>query len=221
MIHLYTTEREYPWGTLRSTNASKVKVILEEKGLSYRVERMRPGDLWKKPPEFLARHPLGKVPYIEDGDRVIYDSSVINEYLEDQYPEPTLMPDSALDRARVRMLENFCDEAILVGDLPLLWMPYWSEPSQRDAARMEKGREGLRQRALPFIERSIGSQAYLCGAFSLADAGYMALAMVLQVDGMDLAAFPRAASYLERLRARASYACISPDTSLNDSSGRP
>ena len=32
MIVLYTTEREYPYGTLRSTNASKVKVILEEKG---------------------------------------------------------------------------------------------------------------------------------------------------------------------------------------------
>ena len=221
MIHLYTTEREYPWGTLRSTNASKVKVVLEEKGLSYQVERMRAGDLWKKPPEFLAKHPLGKVPFIEDGDRIIYDSSVINEYLEDQYPQPALMPASALDRARVRMLENFCDEAILVGDLPLLWMPYWSEPSQRDTARMEKGREGLRQRALPFIEQTLGDQAFLCGEFSLADAGYMALAMVLQVDGMALDAFPRTARYLERLRARASYACISPATSLADSSGRP
>jgi glutathione S-transferase len=55
MLVLATTEREYPWGTLRSTNASKVKVILEEKGLKYRVERLRPGDLWKKPPEILAK----------------------------------------------------------------------------------------------------------------------------------------------------------------------
>ena len=45
MIVLYTTEREYPWGTLRSTNASKTKVILEEKGLAYQVERLRPGVL--------------------------------------------------------------------------------------------------------------------------------------------------------------------------------
>jgi glutathione S-transferase len=74
---------------------------------------------------------------------------------------------------------------------------------------------------LPFIEQSIGEQAFLCAEFSLADAGYMALAMVLQVDGMALDAFPRTARYLERLRARASYACISPATSLADSSGRP
>lgn len=53
MIVLYTTEREYPWGTLRSSNASnasKTKVVLEEKAIAYQVQRMRPGDLGKKPP---------------------------------------------------------------------------------------------------------------------------------------------------------------------------
>ena len=65
MIVLYTTERDYPWGTLRSTHASKTKVVLEEKNLPYRIENLRPGDLWKKPAEMLAKHPLGKVPYLE------------------------------------------------------------------------------------------------------------------------------------------------------------
>ena len=92
MIVLYTVEREYPYGTLRSTNASKVKVVLEEKGLPYRVERLRTGDLWKKPPELLAKHPLGKVPFIEDDALLVYDSTVINEYLEERYPEPRLLP---------------------------------------------------------------------------------------------------------------------------------
>ena len=45
MIIGYTTERKYPYGILRSTNAGKVKVLLEEKGLPYRVGRLRPGDL--------------------------------------------------------------------------------------------------------------------------------------------------------------------------------
>ncbi len=221
MIVVYTTELEYPWGTLRSTNASKVKVMLEEKGLSYRVERMRPGDLWKKPAEFLAKHPLGKVPYIEDGDRLIYDSTVINEYLEDQYSVPSLMPAAPMDRAMARMFENYCDEAILVGDLPGLWMPYWSPPEKRDLERMEKSRAALRNRALAFIERSIGEKAYLCGEFTLADIGYMCLAMVLQVDAFDLGAFPKISAYLDRLRARPSYLAISPATSLVESAGRP
>src|ERR1700691_4988320 len=68
MIILYTTERDYPWGTLRSTHACKTKVVLEEKSIPYRIENLPPGNLWKKPPEMLAKHPLGKVPYLEDGE---------------------------------------------------------------------------------------------------------------------------------------------------------
>ncbi len=220
MIRLYTTEREYPYGTLRSTNASKVKVILEEKGLPYRVERLRPGDLGKKPAEMLAKHPLGKVPYIDDGGLIVYDSTVINEYLEERYPAPPLLPPDPIARARARMLENFGDEAILVGDLPAIWMPWWSKPEDRDTARMEKGREGLRTRAFSYLEKELRGREYLCGTFTLADAPYMALAMVLEVDRMPLDAFPRVAAYLERLRARPSYRSISPQTSLADSAGR-
>jgi len=220
MIKLYTTERAYRYGTLRSTNASKVKVILEEKGLPYRVERLQPGDLWKKPAEMLGKHPLGKVPYIDDGSVTVYDSTVINEYLEERYPDVRLLPADPIARARSRMLENFGDEAILVGDLPAIWMPWWSKPEERDTTRMEKGREGLRTRAFPYLERELAGREYLCGTFTLADAPYMALAMVLEVDRMPLDAFPRVGSYLERLRARPSYRSISPQTSLADSAGR-
>ena len=210
MIVLYTTEREYPWGTLRSTNASKVKVVLQEKGLPYRVERLRASDLWKKPPEMLAKHPLGKVPYIDDGDLTIYDSTVINEYLEERYPAPALLPADPVARARARMLENYGDEAVLVGDLPPIWMPYWSPPEKRDEARMAQSREALRNRAYPFVEQELQDREYLCGAFTLADVPFMALAMVLEVDVQDFSAFPRLEGYLARLRTRPSYQCISP-----------
>ncbi len=220
MLVLATTEREYPWGTLRSTNASKVKVILEEKGIAYRMERLRPGDLWKKPASILSKHPLGKVPYLEtDDDGVLHDSTVINEYLDDKYPESNLRPKGAANLARMRMLENFGDEAFLVGDLPRVWMPIWSKPEDRDKEAMEKGRQGLRHRGLPYLEKELEGREYLCDSFSLADAPYMAVAMVLQVDGMDLSAFPNVEAYLARLRQRDSYRSISPETSLADSAG--
>src|SRR6202790_5128856 len=128
MIVLYTTERDYPWGTLRSTHASKTKVVLEEKFVPYRIENLPPGHLWKKPPEMVARHPLGKVPYIEVDGVTIYDSTVIDEFLDERYSWPRLMPADALARAKVRMVEQFADEAFFVGNLPPIWMPYWSEP---------------------------------------------------------------------------------------------
>ncbi|HTY56575.1 MAG TPA: glutathione S-transferase family protein [Candidatus Binataceae bacterium] len=223
MIILYTTERDYPWGALRSTHASKVKVILEEKRLPYRIENLPPGNLWKKPPEMLARHPLGKVPYIEDGSITIFDSSVINEYLDERYPEPPLMPASAVERAKVRELEQFGDEAILVGNLPPIWMPYWSEPAKRDLDRMEKGREGLRSRDFPFLEQVLGGNGgdgYICGEFSLADASLMPLAMVLEVDRIALGEFPRVERYLAKLRERPSYRVISPSTPVSEATGR-
>lgn len=220
MIVLATTEREYPWGVLRSTNACKVKVILEEKGLDYSVDRLSPGNLWKKPPEILAKHPLGKVPYIEtDTDGVIFDSTAINEYLEDRFPEPCLRPVDPVIAARVRMMVKYGEEAVLLGGLPMVWMPYWSKPEDRDAERMEKGRDHLRTWALPFLEEEIRDKDYLCHEFTLADAPYMAMAMVLQVDGMDVSDFPQAAAYLSRLRNRDSYGSINPETSLEDSAG--
>jgi glutathione S-transferase len=217
MIILYTTERDYPWGTLRSTHASKTKVVLEEKGLRYRIENLPPGNLWKKPPEMLARHPLGKVPYLEDDGRTLFDSTVIAEYLEERYPTPALLPKDVFARAHVREAENFVDEAMLAGSIPPIWMPYWAEPAKRDTARMEQGRETLRKRDLPYIEKLLneaGAAGYLCGEFSLADTALMPLAMVLAVDQMGLQDFPRVEKYLDRLRARKSYRAISPSTKV-------
>jgi glutathione S-transferase len=223
VIILYTTERDYPWGTLRSTHASKTKAVLEEKNLAYRIENLPPGNLWKKPPEMLAKHPLGKVPYLEDGELTIFDSTVIDEYLEERYRPPRLMPSEPALRMRVREIENFGDEAMLAGSMPLIWAPYWSEPAKRDADAMEKGREILRKRDLPFLERVLdksGPSGFACGEFSLADLPMMALAMVLDVDAMMLDAFPKVDAYLKRLRARPSYRAISPRTKVAEASSR-
>jgi glutathione S-transferase len=221
MIVLYTTERDYPWGTLRSTHASKVKVVLEEKRIPYRIENLPPGNLWKKPPEMLARHPLGKVPYIEDDGVTVFDSTVINEYLDERYGAPRLLPADPVARARVRELEQFADEAMLMANLPPIWMPYWSAPEKRDQKGMERGREGLIARDLPYIEKELlaaGAGGCICGAFSMADVPMMVLAMVLEVDGLGLGAFPRVERYLRLLRERKSYAAISPRTKVADAS---
>lgn len=219
MIVLHTMERGYAWGTLRSTFSSKTKVVLEEKRVPYRVERVKIGDIWKKTPEVLERNPLGKVPWIDDGGVRLYDSTVINEYLEERYPEPRLLPEDPLERARVRALENYGDEIVLSGAVPRIWMPWWSRPDQRNEEDMAQARDTLKSRALPFLEKTLGGREYLTGPFSLADTPYMALAMVLQVDGMELDAFPLFSAYLARLRDRPSYRAIDPNTSMEQSAG--
>ena len=219
MITVFTMEREYPYGTLRSTNGSKVKVVLEEKGLPYHVETVSPGAVWKKQPEILANHPLGKVPWIHDDGLVLYDSTVINEYLNEKRANNPLLPATPGQRAVARALENYCDEGVLSKFLPMIWMPWWSPEDQRDAQAMERGRQGLRKEVFPFLQRTLSGQDYLCGDFSLADVPMMTVAMVLEVDGMDTSSFPEVADYLQRLRQRDSYQAISPQERMAETAG--
>jgi glutathione S-transferase len=219
MITVFTMEREYPYGTLRSTNGSKVKVVLEEKGLPYHVETVSPGAVWKKQPEILANHPLGKVPWIDDDGVVLYDSTVINEYLNEKRANNPLLPATPGQRAVARALENYGDEGVLSKFLPMIWMPWWSPEDQRDAQAMERGRQGLREEVFPFLQRTLSGQDYLCGDFSLADVPMMTVAMVLEVDGMDTSSFPEVADYLQRLRQRDSYQAISPQERMAETAG--
>jgi len=66
------------------------------------------------------------------------------------------------------------------------------------------------------LERTQGAGEYVCGDFSLADAPMMAVAMVLEVDGLKLDGFPRVERYLHNLRQRKSYRAISPLTKVAD-----
>ena len=85
-----------------SPNCQRVKVVLAEKNLPYEIV---PVDLTKKEqksPDYLKLNPYGKVPVLTDDSTVLYESLVINEYLEEKYPNPPLLPKDAADKALAR-----------------------------------------------------------------------------------------------------------------------
>ena len=61
-------------------------------------------------PEFLALNPAGVVPVLVDGEQVLTESRIINEYLEDAYPQPRPCPEGAHARARMRLWTRYADE---------------------------------------------------------------------------------------------------------------
>src|ERR1700747_73738 len=101
MIKLYT----FP----PSTNSRKVRIELLEKWLEFEHINIELTKREQKNPEYLKIHPFGQVPALDDEGFIIYDSTVINEYLEDEYPYPRLMPEDSEGRARARMMEDFRD----------------------------------------------------------------------------------------------------------------
>lgn len=98
----------YNWPT--STCSQKVRMCLNFKGLSWDEKILD----WKNDEHlsswYLELNPNGVVPTLVHGGAVVTDSSVINEYLEDVFPEPRLLPEDALGRARVRAWRQFIDE---------------------------------------------------------------------------------------------------------------
>ena len=101
MIKLYT----FP----PSTNSRKVRIALLEKGLEFERVNVDLSKREQKNPEYLKIHPFGQIPALDDEGFIIYDSTVINEYLEDEYPYPPLMPRDSEGRARARLMEDFRD----------------------------------------------------------------------------------------------------------------
>ena len=104
MIELYHNDM--------SVCAQKVRFALAEKKLQWegRHLNLRAGDQQK--PEYLKLNPNAVVPTLVDDGTVIIESTVINEYLDDSYPEPRLRPADSLARARMWLWTKQLDEGV-------------------------------------------------------------------------------------------------------------
>jgi glutathione S-transferase len=183
----------------------KVRVVLAEKDLEYEkiFVDLRRGE--QKTAEFLRMNPYGKVPVLVDDDEVIYDSTIINEYLEDEYPLPHLMPeDDSQGRARVRLLEDHCDNSFIPPTTMLLAQLRKPE-GERDVQRVEQAREELR-RCLYVLRDRLEGQEFLVGTqFTIADAAFAPRMMVLGRLGFEFEpALAPVQAWLDRIRARPS-----------------
>lgn len=86
----------------RSSAAFRMRIALNCKGLAYEAQAVSLPKDEHKLPSYLALHPQGLVPALEDGGRIFVQSLAMMEYLEETHPQPPLLPASAGDRAYVR-----------------------------------------------------------------------------------------------------------------------
>ena len=133
----------------RSSASRRVRLCLAEKGLDYesRIIDMLRGD--QHQPEYLAMNPNGVVPSLLHGDRVLYESSTIAEYLDELYPEPPIMPRDAWQRAQIRNFVRWIDEACL----PKLIVFNWSSAMQPAASQWTAEQLAERLARIPTAER--------------------------------------------------------------------
>jgi len=186
-----------------SPNCQRVKIVLAEKNLPYDIAPIDLRAHEQKTPGYLKLNPYGKVPVLTDDATVLYESLIINEYLDEKYPDPPLMPKDPAKRAKARILIDY-------------GMAHFDAPYQR--LRMELMKDSKEQnqqviagakaelkKLLQRLEDEIGDQDYLLGDFSLVDADL--LPRFTRLEGFGVlpdGSFPRLGKYLERVKARPS-----------------
>ena len=182
MITLYDADR-CPY-------CARVRIALEEKGIEYEPVEV---DLDDRPAWIYEKNPLGRVPVLEEDTFVLAESAVIDEYLDDRYPEPPLWPADPAERALGRMLVFRFDE---------LSRPYYA------LRRGEDGAAGRLDVALGELDAVLQGRPFLSGReFGLADIAYVPWVLRARdrLD-VDLSRFYALADRVWRLEERPSIA---------------
>lgn len=105
----------------------------------------------------MQRNPYGKVPVLVDGGGVIYESAIINEYLDEKFPEIGLLPADLLQRSKVRIWIDFLNTRV--------------HPAASDLAHNrepDKARDKMHQH-LQTLDKELAGKKYIVDDYSLAD----------------------------------------------------
>lgn len=201
----------------------KVEIVLAEKNLAFErvlVPFSQTKGYDPKHPAVLAANPKGQVPVLVDGDVTVYDSTVIAEYLEDKYPNPSLFPREPGARARCRLLELEADEILLV---PVRALMFRSEPPGPDAARRAELERAARKEEDAILENyaglaaKLGTRDYFCGTFSVADiATFMNIHHGLRLGAPPVSGHQNLSAWRARLAKRPSFAAVIAEMAAAD-----
>jgi len=174
--------------------SQRCRIVLYEKGMDFQITDV---DLFNKPEDLAVMNPYNRVPVLVERDLVLYESNIINEYIDDRFPHPQLMPADPVMRARARLFlyrfenELFCHVDTLEKGTP---------------KTVDKARQIIRDN-LTVIAPVFSRQKYMLGEeFSMLDVAIAPLLWRLEHYGIEL---PRQAAplakYAERLFSRPAF----------------
>jgi len=175
----------------RCPYCARTRIVLAEKGVPYETITV---DLANRPAWLLEHNPPhGRVPVLEEDGWVLPESAVIDEYLDERYPEPPLLPEDPGDRAAARLIVFRFDD---------LGKPYYA------FRREEPGAAALLADAIAGLDTFLGTTPFLTGrGFGLADIAYLPWLLRLRdLMSVSLAPYPALGRWLDACAQRPSVA---------------
>ena len=186
-----------------SSNSDRVKIALAEKGLSWEGVRVRLANKEQKNADFLRLNPYGKIPVLVEDGKVLFESCIINEYLDEKYPNPPLMPKDPYLRGRGRMLVDYA--------LNFAHEPYWAlrgemlSPKRRATRRSSNEKRRSLADLLLYLEAALGDKLYFLGDLSLTDIAIVPRFLRMEAYGaLPAPSLPRLGAWLKRMKERPS-----------------
>ena len=160
MIKLYLTP---------NTRAGRVAWLLEELNMEYELEILPFTKEGLKSPEHRARHALGRVPVIEDGDISIFESGAIIQYILDKYDDKGLKPAvESDDYPYYLQWFHYCEGMVMPPMNQIVVQTVLLPPDRRDEAVLNQA-TNLLSKALKPVNEFLEGKDYLIGDFSAAD----------------------------------------------------
>ncbi|MBD5805183.1 Stringent starvation protein A [Azoarcus sp. Aa7] len=169
----------------------RCRIVLFEKGMDFEVIDV---DLYNKPEDIAVINPYNRVPVLVDRDLVLYESNIINEYIDERFPHPQLMPPDPIMRARARQLLHTFEHE-LFSHIDTL------EKNQKGT--VDKSRAHVRDQLVQLAPIFVKQKFMLGDEFSMLDVAIAPLLWRLEHYGIEL---PKAAAnlmkYAERIFSR-------------------
>jgi glutathione S-transferase len=189
-----------------SVHTNKVRFAANALGLSYEFKRVNLLAGEHKTESHLKLHPAGKVPVIQDGDFVLFESNAIMRYLAEKesshlYPK---------DLRRRALVDQWIDFSALHIGIPMARVfvnrvAYKALKVEPDERAINEGLAFL-QRFLPVAEAQLGKNGFLAGPeMTLADICLLAHMDPAEVSSVDLSAYPRLRQWQRDLQAKEFY----------------
>ncbi len=172
----------------------RCRIVLYEKGMDFQVIDV---DLANKPEDLAVINPHNQVPVLVERDLVLQQANIINEYIDERFPHPQLMPADPVMRARARLfLHNFEEQLF----------SHIADIGSGNGKAAEKARATIRDN-LTQIVPLFSRQEYILGdEFSMLDVAIAPLLWRLGHYGIEL---PKQAApllkYAERIFSRPAY----------------
>ncbi len=176
----------------------RCRFVLFEKGMDFEIRDI---DLYNKPEDISVMNPYGQVPILVERDLILYESNIINEYIDERFPHPQLMPADPVMRARTRLfLYNFEKELFIhVAALE-------DRATKSDEKRLNAARAAIRDRLSQLAPLLLKNKYMLGEEFSMLDVAMAPLLWRLDHYGIEL---PKTAApiqkYGERIFSRPAY----------------